>query len=106
MIRICALINREIVKNIGFALTDDSITLVESAELAGFKSRNIVGCLIDRFKKILDKNTPKKQNIKDEIEMLKRNDKRSVWVLIDDLDATFQNSPSECLSMSTFFFSL
>lgn len=103
MIRICALINREIAKTIGFAITDDSITLVESAELNGFKSRNIVGCLLDRFDEILGKNNPKKQTIKNEIEILKRNANRNVWILIDDLDATFQNSKNECLSMSTFF---
>jgi hypothetical protein len=103
MIRICALINREIAKTIGFALNDDSITLVESAELNGYKSRNIVGCLIDRFDKLLGKGTPQKESIKDEIEILKRNENRDVWILIDDLDATFQNTKNECLSMSTFF---
>ncbi len=103
MIRICALINREIAKNIGLALNDDTITLVESAELTGFKTRNIVGCLLDRFDRFLGKSSPKKLNIQNEIEILKRNQKREVWILIDDLDATFQNSASECLSMSTFF---
>ena len=33
MIRICALINREIAKKINFAITDDHITLIESAEI-------------------------------------------------------------------------
>ncbi|MFA7383848.1 MAG: hypothetical protein WC001_10405 [Desulfurivibrionaceae bacterium] len=103
MIRICALINRELAKRIGFAITDDKITLVESAELNGYKSRNIVGCLIDRFEKILGTGTSTKQSIKDEIEILKRAKDINVWILIDDLDATFQNSKQECLSMSTFF---
>lgn len=103
MIKICALINREIAKRIGFAITDDKITLVESAELNGYKSRNIVGCLIDRFEKILGKGAPQKQSVKDEIEILKRAKDINVWILIDDLDATFQNSKQECLSMSTFF---
>jgi hypothetical protein len=103
MIRICALINREIAKKIGFAITDDKITLVESAELNGYKSRNIVGCLIDRFDKFLGKGNPQKQSIKNEIEILKRSKDRNVWILIDDLDATFQNTKQECLSMSTFF---
>jgi len=103
MIRICALINREIAKKIGFAVTDDKITIVESAELNGYKSRNIVGCLVDRFDKLLGKGNPTKKLIKNEIEILKRSHDISVWILIDDLDATFQNSKQECLSLSTFF---
>jgi hypothetical protein len=103
MIRICALINREIARKIGFAVTDDEITMVESAELNGFKSRNIFGCLIDRFDKLIGKGSTQKQSIKDEIAILKRNKKRNVWILIDDLDATFQNTKQECLALSTFF---
>jgi hypothetical protein len=103
MIRLCALINREIAKQINFALTDDQITLVESAELDGFKSKNLVGCLISRFDKILGKGSNKKQNVIDHLEILKRIETPQVWILIDDLDATFQNTDQECLSLSTFF---
>jgi hypothetical protein len=103
MIRICALINRELALLIGIALTDDSITLVESAELSGYKSKNLVGCLLSRFEKILDKGTPKKDKIIDEISTLKRIKNCQVWVLIDDLDATFQNTKNENLALSTFF---
>jgi hypothetical protein len=35
--------------------------------------------------------------------MLKRIETPQVWILIDDLDATFQNTDKECLSLSTFF---
>lgn len=103
MIRLCALINREIAKQINFALTDDQITLVESAELDGFKSKNLVGCLVSRFEKILGKGEHKKQAVIDHLEILKRIKTPRVWILIDDLDATFQNTDKECLSLSTFF---
>ena len=103
MIRLCALINRQIALNIGLALTDDHITLVETAELEGYKSRNLVGCLLDRLQGLLDRNGPTKIKARDEIEILKRVRDRKVWIMIDDLDATFQNTKAESLELSTFF---
>ena len=43
MIRICAVVNRELARQLNVALTDDAITLIETAELEGYRSRNIVG---------------------------------------------------------------
>lgn len=107
MIRICSLINRHLASQIGFALSDDEISLVETAEIAGFKQRNIVGCLVDRLQGLLGSGrTTSKPITKDEIELLKRNKsgkERNVWLIIDDLDATFQRSNEESLSLSTFF---
>lgn len=103
MIRICALVNRELAKKIGFALTDDQIALVESAEIDGYKQKNLVSCLTSRFERLLDKLVTKKEEVKNHIEILKRVDSPSVFILIDDLDATFQNTESECLDLSTFF---
>lgn len=103
MIRICAIVNRHLAAKIHFAATDDQITLVESAELDGFKSRNLVGCLLERFTRLLDKYQPSKVAAKDEIELLKRVSTRKLWILIDDLDATFQNTNAECLDLGTFF---
>ncbi len=106
MVRLCSLINRRIGTEIKFAFNDDDITLVEAAELQGYKSRNIVSCLLDRFKAYLAKGpnaAPQKLTVTNEIEMFRRNDNRKVWILIDDLDATFQNTPSELLELATFF---
>jgi len=103
MTRICAVINRQLALNVGLALTDDKITLVETAELEGYKSRNLVGCLLDRLHRILEKQAPEKLQVKDEIQMLRRAKNTNVWVMIDDLDATFQNTTEESLELSTFF---
>jgi len=103
MIRLCALVNREIAKTINFAITDDQITIVESAELNGYKEKNLVGCLVARFGGILTKLNLNKQEITDHLEILKRIENPQVWILIDDLDATFQNTDKECLALSTFF---
>jgi hypothetical protein len=60
MVRICALINRKLASQLRIALTDDNMTLVETAELEGYKSRNLVSCLLDRFDRILGDMQPKK----------------------------------------------
>ena len=104
MIRLCALVNRELALRLNLALTDDKITLIETAELEGYKSRNIVGCLLDRLQSLLEKGRgTTKLSIKNEIELLKRVKDRKVWIIIDDLDATFQNTSAESLSLATFF---
>ncbi|MEZ4217340.1 MAG: hypothetical protein R3E88_12730 [Myxococcota bacterium] len=103
MIRLCAIVNRELALRVNLALSDDRITLVETAELDGYKSRNLVGCLLDRFDRILGDKQPKKVGARDEVQLLKRVNDRKVWILIDDLDATYQNTNTESLALSTFF---
>jgi hypothetical protein len=107
MVRICSLINRYIAKEIGFAMSDDAITLVETAEIEGYKNRNIVGCLVDRLQTLLEKGrTTTKIKSANEIELLKRvaaGRDRRVWIILDDLDATFQNTPEEKQNLGTFF---
>lgn len=103
MIRICAMINRNLALQLNIALDDDAITLVETAEIEGYKSRNLVGCLVDRFVKALGKGQPNKLHSANEIELLKRAKDRDVWLVIDDLDATYQNTEKESLELGTFF---
>lgn len=103
MIRICALVNRHLALQLNVALTDDTITLVETAELEGYKTRNLVGCLLDRMEKILGKAQPRKLHTTDEIQLLKRMKEKKVWIIIDDLDATYQNTDRESLELGTFF---
>ncbi len=108
MVRICALANRRLARELGIALTDDRMTLVESAEIEGFKAKNFVGALMSRLTKMFEKTPlgdlsaiPSKA--KNEIELLKRASDRQLWILVDDLDATFQNTHNECVAISTFF---
>jgi hypothetical protein len=48
--RMCSRVNLELGTTIRFAGNDDSMALVEAAELNGFRGRNLVGALIDRLK--------------------------------------------------------
>lgn len=103
MIRLCAMANRAIARTIKLAITDDDMTMVESAEIDGFKSRNIVGCLLDRLAKLIPGDGPQKISIQEEIQLAKRKKDRKIWFFVDDLDATFQNTKEEMLELATFF---
>ena len=52
MMRICAVINRRIGSELQFAISDDQILMVESAELDGFKDRNLLSSLSERLTKL------------------------------------------------------
>lgn len=104
--RICAIINRHIGASIGFAMSDSTISMVEAAELAGFRSRNLVGTLVDRLKGKLGPIELQKLAADDSKALLRRyftDQDARVCILIDDIDATFNNSREECVRLSTFF---
>jgi hypothetical protein len=105
MVRICTTVNRRLAQDINFAWSDDRMALIEAAEIDGYKSRNLVGCLADRLAKFIPLGEPKKIGITNQLEVLRRaqNGNVSVWILIDDLDATFQSTENELLNLSTFF---
>jgi hypothetical protein len=106
--RMCSRINLELGSTIRFAGTDDSMTLVESSEVAGFRGRNLAGALIDRLKlKIRGTElTRERLAIGDSKALLQRYSEAkdlTVWLFIDDVDATFLNTDIERLKASTFF---
>jgi hypothetical protein len=106
--RICTRINFEIARNLSIALDDDAITLVESAELAGFRGRNLISSLVDRLKLKFGKAEINISKIvaPDSQALLSRyasTNEIAVWLLVDDIDATFINRPDQRLLISTFF---
>lgn len=104
--RICSIINRHLGASIDLAFTDDRITLIETAELSGFRSRNLIGILVDRLKGKIGPIEMQKISAADNSALLKRVVKSSdfrIVLLIDDIDATFSNSPEERFRLSTFF---
>lgn len=103
---LCARIAIELGKNIKFPTTDDSMMLVEMSELLGFKGRNIVSALCDRFNQAIPQLVMEKKCPENAAELLKRyanKESISVWFFIDDIDATFKNSAENRLLISTFF---
>lgn len=108
--RLCTRINREIGSRIKFSASDDSITLVEASELDGFKERNVVSALADRFAmkinsvgtslslgKLAAANDPAL------LERYSKNNDHVFWLFVDDIDATFQNTPENKALLGAFF---
>jgi len=109
---ICGAINLQLAKDIGFAWKDDHIALVENAELAGFQGRNLIGALLGRVAAKIKLGaielTPAPHAISNNEELLARvrqeaNLRRPVWFLLDDIDATFQNTPAQKAFVASFF---
>lgn len=107
--RICLRILNEIAKKIKFAVSDDSMKIIENAEIMGYKGKNIVSALSDRISINLEKIIDKKNNDSNIIngyELLKRyvsDNNQQVWLFVDDIDATFVNSNQNKIVVGTFF---
>lgn len=106
---ICKRINLEIGKNLKFAFSDDAMTMVESAEIDNMKSENILTALISRLgSKLPFTELEKKRKIpNDSKALLQRyqdeHENSKVWILIDDIDAKFQNNKQYQDIVSSFF---
>lgn len=103
----CSRINNEIGKKLKLGISDDKMSVIEMAEINGFKGKNIVGALLDRVKIHEDKFKIEKTNVEiNHSELLKRiqsSQDCNVWLLIDDIDATYIDSEHNRLFISTFF---
>lgn len=109
---ICGAINMELARDIGLAWSDNQMALVESAELAGFKGRDLISALLTRLVGKVSlgavelANTPRPAP--NHQQLLKRLDRehghrRPVWFLLDDLDSTYSNSPAQRAFIAAFF---
>lgn len=122
---ICKRICLEIGKSIGLALTDDSMTLVEAAELEGYKGQNLVSALTQRVGGFLQGLLSLggggegkagsvgggilKSTVTNPVESLRRyqeDDRRMVWVLIDDIDAKYVDDDENQQRVGAFFSAL
>mgnify|MGYP000905324185 CR=1 FL=1 len=105
---ICQRINIEIGNKIKFALDDTAISLVEAAEINGFKSKNLLSALLDRLEIKLPLIPQKKvKSSVDPIALLKnfqethKNEK--IWLLIDDIDAKYLDDEKNQAKVGAFF---
>ena len=106
---ICKKINIEIGKNIGFALSNDAISMVEAAELEGIKNRNIVGALLSRISgKIpaldVELKSQFPENWQAQLrEYQKKHEDSTIWLLIDDIDAKYIDNGEYQNRIGSFF---
>jgi len=104
---ICASINYAIGARLGFTFSDATTALVDSAELATLKDRNIAGALLNRIKssKVPIELTSVGHADPDTLLMsaVERSGNTRVWLLVDDIDSTYIDSPEQRALTSTFF---
>lgn len=105
---ICQRINIEIGNKIKFALDDTTISLVEAAELNGFKSKNLLSALLDRLEVKLPLLLQKKTKAPVDPIALLQNFQNSykdekIWILIDDIDAKYLDDDKNQARVGAFF---
>lgn len=106
--RICTQVNLELGATLNVGFTDDTMLLIESAELAGFRNRNLVSALVDRLKikglgTEIERTRVSTSNPEVLLSRVLENKDVVVWLFVDDVDATFINTEHERLRASTFF---
>ena len=114
---ICKRICVEIGRKINVALTDLEMSMVEAAELEGYKNLNILSALTERAGGILQKalaaaggasilEAAKKRGVHNPEQALKNfqyKADRTVWVLIDDIDAKYVDDDDNQQRVGAFF---
>lgn len=95
----------EIGANISLAFGDDAISLVEEAEQNGYKARSFVSSVVDRLKTSAVPLERTRHGVKNAEQILKRWSQTGseVWLLIDDLDNNFENTPLQRAKVASAF---
>lgn len=95
----------EIGAQIALAFGDDAIALVEEAEMNGFRDRSFVSSVVDRLKSSAVPIERTRQGVKNPELTLKRwsDGGSEIWMLIDDLDNNFENTPVQRAKVASAF---
>jgi hypothetical protein len=103
--KLLKLIASEIGGKIGFAYTDDAISLVEEAENNGFKTRSFVTSITDRLKTKAIPLEYSKSPSQNHEQVLRRYLEKGekIWLVIDDIDQNFKNTDKNKLKVASYF---
>jgi len=95
----------EIGATIGFAWSDDAMSLVEEAEKNGFRRRSFVMSVVDRLKRSPVPITREQLGTVNPEQILRRyiEGKTRVWLFIDDLDDNFEDTELFRTKLGSFF---
>lgn len=107
---LCSQINSNIGATIGFAFSDTAMSLVEAAEVSGLRERSLLSGLLSRIKVKsipIEITTSKSPNPAALLERaLADMGDRSIWLIVDDIDASFKNDDHHRLVVSSFYSAL
>lgn len=103
----------EVGSRIGFAWTDDAMSLVEEAERQGFKEKSLLSAIIERVPLTGKAPLPgldlelvaKKLGSPDPVATVQRwlKGREPVWLFVDDVDQNFRNTPANKTRVAAFF---
>ena len=95
----------EIGASISVAFGDDAISLVEEAEMNGYKTRSFVSSVVDRLKTSTVPLERVRQGVKNPEQTLRRwsENGAEIWLLLDDLDNNFENTPIQRAKIASAF---
>lgn len=113
---ICKRLCVEIGRRINYAFTDSTMSMVEAAEIEGYKGSNLISALTDRVGGAIvglfgssddGVQTPfLKKGVTNPTEAVKRfqgNRDRTVWLLVDDIDAKYLDDEANQQRVGAFF---
>ena len=106
---ICKRIILELGSKANVAISDNAMTMVEMAELEGFKGRNILRALLSRVKlKVAGVEVDRAGAIPNSMPAMlesywNEKEDKPLWLLVDDIDAKFQNSQDQRNRVGAFF---
>ncbi len=120
---ICKRISMEMAAQMGFAMSDDAMSLIEAAEIEGIKGRNLVSGLMVRLGPVIEAatraatkgvlslktnnlNEPKNLGFEHILRRLQKSTDTTVWLLIDDIDAKYVDTPDQQARIGAFFSAL
>jgi hypothetical protein len=106
------LLANEIGQRVGFAWSDDAMTLVEQAEKSGFRARGLIGSIVDRLTGSVEagpvkvalpqRKAPELSSVAGAVTRRAKN-VPAVWVIVDDLDKNFENTRLQRTRVASFF---
>lgn len=120
---ICKRISMEMATQMGFAMSDDAMSLIEAAEIEGIKGRNLVSGLMARLGPVIDSASksltngiislktanatdPKNLGYENILRRLQTSNDTTVWLLVDDIDAKYIDTPEQQARIGAFFSAL
>ena len=120
---ICKRISMEIAASLNFAGSNDTMSLIEAAEIEGLKGKNIVSGLmtrignsIDTVAKVISLGTisinpinptdPSTLSYEHILKRIQAEKNKNVWLLIDDIDAKFVDTHEFQVRIGAFFSAL
>ena len=120
---ICKRIAMELAAQMGFAGSDDTMTLIEASEIEGFKGRNLIAGLMARIGPLIEGVTKTLSNgllsikstnptdprliaYENMLRRMQASSEKTVWLLIDDIDAKFVDTPELQIRIGAFFSAL